>query len=489
MYVTNEQSKTPIFQINQHIGLDKDILDEVGNVVQQGDGQGIDGIIFAEEVLRFNETDYIDELLFFVNSQGGDVQKSLDMFNAISMSKKKTHAIITGFAFSCAGWIPMAADKVDMVEETGRWMCHMPYDPQDPEQKSQFMDEVVDIISKTIASKSGRNGKPKKTQDEVKKLMLEKTYWDAERMHREGLIDRIVNSNGKVVRLDKDPITLNKSELNFYYKEFQVAQNKLVSDSESENKEKELKTKNSQSKNIVMPFEQAINRLNKIDKTKTGVGFSLSSDASEDEIVSAIAKLENRLRANNDEMMDKETELQDKEKIILDNKCALDAAKKMAEDKEKEAKDAGDSYNKMKEAHDKLEVENKSMKEKEDANNAEVKAADLKFRQERAKNLVEKLIEQKKVFATDEMTIDKAKDYLINKATESYEDVVTQFSFSPVKHSAAKPGLKNQLSSGTNVNLGLIDKLVADNRERISKGQFVIDGGVKRSLYDNSIMA
>ena len=537
MYVVNPTSKNPIFQINQHIGFDKDVVDEEGKVIQPGDGQGIDGLIFANEVLSLNDAD-LDEIIFYVNSQGGDVQKSLDMFNAISMSRKKTHAIITGFAYSCAGWIPLAADKVDMVQETGSWMCHMPYNPDNPDEKSQFMDTVVDIISKTIASKSGRNGMPKKTQEEVKQLMKVRTQWDAERMLKEGLIDKIVNASGKVVRLEKDPITLNKTELNFYYKEYQAAQNKMVADKEfgederdklakegkalpdgsfpivteqdlknaihaygrAKDKEKakshiEKRAKemgltklipdnwknNSQQKTNIMPFEKLVNRMNKIDPKAAGFKINLSEDATEHDITDVIVRLENRLRAQNDDMMDKEENArkvaEDKEKIILDNKMAMDAAKKMADDKEKEAKDATDCYNKMKEAHDKMEMENKSMKEKEEARNAEVKAADLKFRQERAKNYVERLIAGGKVIATAEMTIEKATEYLTNKATDHYEDVVTQFSLAPVKLSGAKPKFGMVKNEGKE-SLNIVEKLAADNREKISKNKYVLDGGV-----------
>ncbi len=465
MYAVNPQSKCPIFQINQHIGFDRDIYNE-GVLVQVGDGQGIDGRQFSNEVLSFNDSE-VKELIFYVNSQGGDVQQSLDMFNSIAMSKKHTHAIITGFAFSCSGWIPLAADEVEMVEETGRWMCHMPYDPNDPNQKSEFMDEVVDIISKTIASKSGRNGKEKKSQEEIKKLMLETTYWDAQRMWDEGLIDRKVNSNGKVIRFEKDPITLNKSELNYYYKQYQFAQNKLITETNSLNN----KTSNK------MAYPKLVNRLNNLDSKALGFKINLSEDANEDVVIDTLIRVDNRLRALNDEMIENS-------KIVLDNKTALDAAKKAAEDKDKEAKDAMCQYNTMKEAFDKMDVENKQMKADKEAKNKLATEADLKFRQERAKNFVDKLIDQKKVIGTDEMPIEKAKEYLVNKATESYEDVVTQYSIIPVKVSAAKPGIKNQtLANGTKVDVSLIDNLVAQNRQKVMKSQFRTENGVVVPLY------
>lgn len=484
MYVINEQSKTPIFQINQHIGDDKDII-ENGEVIQKGDGMGIDGKVFASEVLSFNDAD-ISKLLFYINSQGGDVQHSLDMFNSISMSNRKTHSVITGFAFSCAGWIPLAADKVDMVRETGRWMCHMPYNPENPEEKSDFMDNVVDIISRTIASKSGRNGKPKKTQSDILSLMKDKTWWDAEKMHDEGLIDNIVDAKGKVVRLEKDPIALNSSELSYYYREYQNAQNKFVAEDIEQNIN--LKTK----KNIVMPFPKVVNRLNAISKEKTKIGFDLASDADEDEVVSAISRLENRLRSVNDEMMDKE-------KIILDSKTLGEDLKNKMSEKEKEAMDfkkkAEDSmceYNKMKEAHDKMEMDNKSMKEeKEKAENSAKESAKL-LRTEKATTLVDKLIAQNRVQATDDMPLPEVREFLINKATDNYEDVATQFSFIPVRATApkmAKNGEDVRLGKGKELEMNDLKTVIAFNMQRIKDKQIRISNGIITRLSDGKIVS
>src|ERR1017187_5746488 len=143
MYVIAPNSKNPIFQINQHIGFDDDKM-ENGVVVEKGEGQGIDGRIFSREFFEVDSTSP-DQITTYTNSMGGDVQQSLDMFTAISRSKSRTKGIIAGFAYSCSGWIPLASDVVEMTTNS-RWMCHMPYNPENPEEKSDFMDSVVDII-------------------------------------------------------------------------------------------------------------------------------------------------------------------------------------------------------------------------------------------------------------------------------------------------------------------------------------------------------
>src|ERR1022692_1632284 len=122
MYVIDQYGKKPIFQINQHIGFDDDVENEDGTI-EKGDGQGIDGRVFSKE---FFETDILnpDCITLYVNTMGGNVQESLDMLTSVSRVKSKTHSIISGFAYSCGGWIPLGADVVDMNEHAS-WMCHL----------------------------------------------------------------------------------------------------------------------------------------------------------------------------------------------------------------------------------------------------------------------------------------------------------------------------------------------------------------------------
>ena len=480
MYVINPQGKKPIFQINQHIGNDKGIFGEDGIMIQEGEGQGIDGNIFSTEVLSFNENDFVDELIFYINSQGGDVQQSLDIVNAISMSKKKTHAIITGFAYSCAGWIPMAADKVDMVRETGSWMCHMPYNPENIDQKSQFMDTVIDIISKIISSKSGRNGNSKKTQEDIKKLMFEKVYWDAERMHDEGLIDNIVEMSGKVVRLEKtkiEEIALNKSVNKAFYIELQQAQNNFI----LEQKEKKQ----------YMQYQRLVNRLNKLDAKATGFSINLSDDAPEDAILETIVRLDNRIRVLNDDMMDKE-------KIVLDMKNEGEDIKNKLSEKEKEVKeakkkaeDAETEFNKMKESYDKACMENKEMKEKEEAKNKEIEEAEMKFKSERAKNYIKELVDAKRIVASSKMTLEKAIAFWENEAVTNFESVEAKFETEPIKVSGPKPKFEsNTLSSGKVLTQKDIENLRVKNMESVASMRVYTfpENGTKIRLQDGKVV-
>lgn len=545
MYVINATSKVPIFQINQHIGDDKDVTNEDGTITQ-GDGMGIDGKVFANEVLSFNDSD-ISKLLFYVNSQGGNVQDSLDMFNSISMSSKRTHSVITGFAFSCAGWIPMGADKVDMVRETGRWMCHMPYNPENPEEKSVFMDNVVDIISRVMASKSGRNGKPKKDQEFFINLMKEQTWWDAERMFEEGLIDNIVDAKGKVIKLEKEIVTLNSSELSYFYKENQIFQNKLIIENrefdteERDNLAKEGKALpdgsfpisdeqdlknaihaigrakdpekakahikkrakelnltslipdswNNFKNNNSMKFPKIVNRLNAIDKTKTGIGFNITEDSDEEVFVDALSRLENRLRALNDDMMDKEKIVLDEKKLGEELKNKLDAKEKEMIEAKKAADNAAKEHAEMKTAFDKMQSENKAMcEEKVAAENAAKESANL-LKREKAVNYVETLVTTGRIKATEDMNIDEAKTYWVNKATENFTDVQALFAAVPITHKAPKQGEKisdTRFNNGTEMAATDLKKLIAANSNLIKEKRIRTENGVRINMYTGKVV-
>jgi ATP-dependent protease ClpP protease subunit len=450
-YAVNSWSKFPIFQINQHIGFDEDVRNELNEVVEYGKGWGINGKDFSNEVLSYNDSE-VELLTFFVNSMGGDVEHSYDMLNSIARSTKKTKGVISGFAYSCAGWIPLACDTVEM-SETGSWMCHMPFGDDD----SEFMKAVFNGICSVISQKSGRNGKAKLTKEQVGEMLKAKTYLDADQMLNLGLIDRKVTIEGKAIKLPEPEklAMLNNSDIIIYYKENQKALNNFINTN--------IKQK------PTMAFPKAVNRLNDFDKLKTGIAFNLTNDASEDIIVDAIAKLENHLRAKNDEM----SSMNDAMNALKVGK--EENAKRMEELKSK-ADNAEKALNEAKAALDaectkmaNMEASNKEMKEKLDAHNEEVKKADLKFRTERAKNFVKELTDTKRIKS------EKA-DYWEAKAVANFEDVEALFESTPIHYKAPTPnlptpaGAKNKGTEG----MTMMEKLSMENAERLAKQKKVI---------------
>jgi ATP-dependent protease ClpP protease subunit len=61
----------------------------------------------------------------FINSQGGNVQYSLSIYNALRECEGKVTTIVTGYAYSCASWILLAGEE-RFITPGGIVMTHNP---------------------------------------------------------------------------------------------------------------------------------------------------------------------------------------------------------------------------------------------------------------------------------------------------------------------------------------------------------------------------
>ena len=86
-YTIDIDSDEPIMLINKHIGFD---LDE---------GQGIDGSLFQEELLKLDSLGK-KRIQVWINSPGGVVMDGYNIFNAILKSKTKVDTYNVGIAAS-----------------------------------------------------------------------------------------------------------------------------------------------------------------------------------------------------------------------------------------------------------------------------------------------------------------------------------------------------------------------------------------------------
>lgn len=279
-YTINPYGQTPVIQINNHIGYDDE------------DGQGINGVLLAREVF---ELDSLEPklLTFYVNCIGGDVKEGFDIFNAIARAKCKTKTVISGFAYSTGGWCTLSADIIEVYDHA-IWMCHLPYNPNDPSKISPLTENGARSIAKIIAGKSGRNGKKKLTPEDVLELMRKSTYFTPDELFEKGLIDRILTASGKVKRLE-NMATAEMVEIKPLYTDYQVLFNKLITETETFN-------------NNVM--SKLNNRLN------------IAADSGEQDQVEAIARLENKISQGKEDLKtanDKIVALGE-EKVTLNNK-------------------------------------------------------------------------------------------------------------------------------------------------------------------------
>lgn len=413
MYVINQSGQYPIFQINEHIGFDADVKDDSGNITEVGDGQGIDGKIFSRE---FFETDFLNPQLItvYVNTMGGDVQQSLDMANAIARVRTKTKGAIVGFAYSCGGWIPLVCDTVEMVEH-GSWMCHMPYNPKNEAEKSDFLNSVLNIIATLIASKSGRNGKPKKTVDEIKIMMQSKTYLTAKQMYDEGLIDYITDASGKRIKTPTEEtiaynIDTDYKEIKIAYKQKQIAFNKFIQTDNLITTITTIKTND---------MKKVVNRLNAVKAN--GVSFNLVEDSSEQDVVNGIATMENsinNLSKDKEELIKAENKLKEDMKALNESKTEMEGRMtKLQSSKNELDTEMANLKSKM----DNMEAENKVLKEKADTAENKEKEAIKNSAKEKATILIDANIANGKIRATNKEEMIKTRTGWIEDATENYD--------------------------------------------------------------------
>lgn len=405
-YAINAETDNPIFLINDHIGNDEDIADAAGNILSKGEGQGIDGKIFSREFFEIDSR--LPKLItYYNNSTGGDVKQGFDIFTAIIEAKSNTLSVINGFAYSTDGWVALAANKVYMYEFAS-WMCHSPYNPNDPNTKSPFAEMVENKLAILIAGKSGKNGKPKKTPEEIKKMMTVKTYMTAHEMYEAGLIDKILSSDNKKI----SPTENIKNQ----YKEYQTLFNKFIIKDKIE----------TTVKNTVM-YEKLLNRL------------KLAADSSEADILASIAGFENKINLQNAEKisMQEKIDLINSEKVDLQRKLAeAESAKNMAETN---LSNKTTEYNTLKNEYDAMDVSNKDMTEKIKLHNKEKADLELQNKEDKATVLIQKHIDCGRI---------RNEEKLVNvwkrKATEDYEGTEAQLEAIPISMKVPIPEkLKN----------------------------------------------
>ena len=140
----------------------------------------IEGSRFAEALYQQAKQNKFFEVS--INCPGGNVVQSTNIFNAILDLNLDT--VGSGVAASSGGWLLLAGNKVKMYDY-GVFMCHNSHG-------GDGTDEFNHSIATMLAARTGRNGKPQKTVDEMKALMNKTTFMTAQECLDEGLIDEII---------------------------------------------------------------------------------------------------------------------------------------------------------------------------------------------------------------------------------------------------------------------------------------------------------
>lgn len=142
----------------------------------------------------------VDRFKVKINSPGGDVLEASGVFNIIKAEKKPVDIEIAGFAWSAAGYIAMAGDKVS-IAENGNLMIHNPQggtfgDTQAHKKTIEALETIKTGMSAAYENKSG------KSAEEIARIMDEETWYSAQEALDAGFVDEITEPQRMAAHFD-----------------------------------------------------------------------------------------------------------------------------------------------------------------------------------------------------------------------------------------------------------------------------------------------
>lgn len=160
-------------------------------------GEKIEGLfIELEAFLKDVETlSDMDEVSFYINSVGGDVNAGKSIFNKIRGMKAHTTTVVDGLAASAASIVAQAGDerKVSIGSQT---MIHCAsagllgyYNREDLKEVTNMLKSVDASIAEILAERTGRD------KAEILSLMQKTTWMTSEEAVEEGFADEVINKN------------------------------------------------------------------------------------------------------------------------------------------------------------------------------------------------------------------------------------------------------------------------------------------------------
>ena len=160
-------------------------------------GEKIEGLfIELEAFLKDVETlSDMDEVSFYINSVGGDVNAGKSIFNKIRGMKAHTTTVVDGLAASAASIVAQAGDK-RKVSIGSQTMIHCAsagllgyYNREDLKEVTNMLKSVDASIAEILAERTGRD------KTEILSLMQKTTWMTSEEAVEEGFADEVINKN------------------------------------------------------------------------------------------------------------------------------------------------------------------------------------------------------------------------------------------------------------------------------------------------------
>lgn len=147
---------------------------------------------FRERIARLDPS---DTLTVRIDSPGGSVFDGFAIWNAIADHKGKKKAIIEAAAFSIASYILTAFDEVE-IARNGYIMIHNPSVTSDGDDEQHAKDAklLAKLKESMISSYAEKTGK---TEAQIRKMMKEETYLDAQEALEMGLVTKVTASGNR----------------------------------------------------------------------------------------------------------------------------------------------------------------------------------------------------------------------------------------------------------------------------------------------------
>ena len=171
----------------------------LGNI---GDRWDEDGVIAVDMVKDLSKLE-ASRITLRINSYGGSVTDGLAIYNALKRHSAPVHAVIEGVALSCASYIAMAADTIEMAENA-QMMIHAPWgmtagNARELREQADMLDRYAQSMAGAYASKSG------KPSEEIMAILTDgKDHWySASEAVAAGFADTVGPANAVSAHLAK----------------------------------------------------------------------------------------------------------------------------------------------------------------------------------------------------------------------------------------------------------------------------------------------
>lgn len=189
-------------------------------------GDSISAKQFSDEIKKLDAS--VNEITVRINSPGGDVFDGVAIYNRLKQHKAKIIVHIDGLAASIASIIALAGDEI-IMGEGALYMIHKPWsfamgNSNDLEEVINRLMDVEEQLVSIYAKKT------KLDRAEIKKMLSDETWLDADQAIEKGFVDskaedsvpiaasvfdsaKWINKAPKTFKSETDAISSAKDEL------------------------------------------------------------------------------------------------------------------------------------------------------------------------------------------------------------------------------------------------------------------------------------